>query len=304
MPNLEAKTPQIQFDKMGGLNERPSLNSTPAPDFPILHALYQKRAGSLQRLEGTRTLAKLPSGVGVLGGNQLDDGTGNIIVEGDNGTEYLFTLAELFGRTIVDTLVYLPLPDDNNMPTAIIIQDAANGAGEANIGGITANTWYTRPLTANPVNESGIVISFSGNLIELAAGTYRVRGFAMCAGTLAIVGGSAAASITIGYQTAISDTTTSTTLAIGSPEFCELQRSAQVGGYTWGPFSIKSQIDYTFTIAGPSNSFVSLQNAYSTTIVGVGALSLSGGTPALISATLNGAALTQRYVELNIAKIS
>src|SRR6185369_16844241 len=174
MPNRDAKQPQIQFDKLGGLNQRPALNATPAPDFPVLHALYQHRAGSLQRLEGTRVLAALPYGVGVLGGNQLDDGTGNVVVQGDNGTEYLFTLNELFGRTAVDTLTYLPLPDDNNMPTAILIQDAANGTDIADIGGATANTIYTRPLTSNPINESGIVVTFVSGAsasFEIAAGT-------------------------------------------------------------------------------------------------------------------------------------
>lgn len=303
MPNRDAEQPQIQFDKLGGLNERPALNATPAPDFPILHALYQKRAGSLQRLEGTRVLASLP-GTGVLGGNQLDDGTGNVVVQGENGTEYLYTLDELFGRTPVYQLTPLPLPDDNNMPTAILIQDAANNTGLATIGGATTNTWYQRPLTALPINESGIITAFAANQFTVAAGTYRIRGFVTLAGTFTITGGSAASTVLIGFRAAIKDTTTTTTVAVGSSEFGEFQRTAVAGGYTVGPVNIKSWIDYTFTIAGPAASVLEVQNAFATTVSGNGAVTITGGSASGITALLSGAALTERYVELNIAQIT
>lgn len=304
MPIRDSRDKSVQFDKLGGLNERPALNATPAPDFSTLHALYQKRAGSLTRLEGTRTLARLPISVGVLGGNQLNDGTGNVVVQGDNGSEYLFTLNELFGRTEVDTLVYLPLPDDNNMPTAILIQDAANNTGLATIGGASANTWYQRPLTANPINESGIITTFAANQFTVAAGTYRIRGYVTLAGTLAVTGGSSGSSVIIGFRAAIKDTTTSTTVAIGSSELVEFQRSPVSGGYTFGPVNIKSFIDYTFTIAGPSASVLEVQNAYSQTLLGVGTSAITGGSPGGVTAVLDGAALTERYVCLNLAQIT
>lgn len=305
MPIRDAKQPSIQFDKLGGLNQRPALNATPAPDFAVLQALYQRRAGSLQRLEGTRTLAQLPQSVAVVGGNQLDDGTGNVVVQGNNGTEYLFTLDELFGRSPVNTLVYLPLPDDNNMPTAIILQDVANGLGISTIGGATANTWYTRPLLTNPINESSIVVSLSGNQFELAAGTYRVRAYATLSCTMAVASGSAAFVGTVGFQTAIVDTTTSTTVATGTPELTTLGRAAVTGGYTFGPFNMKSWIDYTFTIAGPSNSFLELRNAFTATAASGGNSALvTGGAAAGVSTALNGAAVRQPYAMVTIAKIT
>lgn len=294
---------------MGGLNERPAPNALEAPNLAVCHALYQRNAGALQRLEGTKTLAALPNGVGVFGGAQLDDGTGNIVVQGDNGTEYLFTLDELFGRTVASNLTFLPLPDDNNMPTATLLQTATNGTDLADIGGATANTWYTRPLTSNPLNESSIVVAFvsgASATFEVAAGTYRIRGWVTAAFTLNNTAGAVnPTSAEAGFQCALIDTTTSTTVCIGSPASVKLTRNSTAAfNAELGPVNVRSFLDGTFTIAGPANSVLQLKNAFGATFTANGVVTASGGSAANVSTTLNGAALVQPYVCLNLAKVS
>lgn len=309
MATRDSNDAQIQFKVMGGLNERPAPHALEAPDFGILHALYQRNAGALQRLDGTKALALLPPTVGVLGGAQLDDGTGNVVVQGSNGTEYLYTLDELFGRTPIFDLTYEPLDDDNDMPTAILIQSAANGTDLANIGGASANTMYTRPLTANPINEDSIVVAFTSGAsasFEIAAGTYRIRGYVTASLAVNNSSGALANSGEIGFQAAINDTTTSTTLVIGSPESVKIERnSTTANNLVIGPINVKSIIDGTFTIAGPANSVLNVQNAFSSTLTGSNAtVSCTGGVASNVSATLNGAALTQPYVYLALAKVA
>lgn len=303
MATRDADDGQIQFKRMGGLNERPAPHALDAPDFGILHALYQRNSGALQRLEGTRTLALLPAGVGVFGGNQLDDGTGNVVVQGDNGTEYLYTLDELFHRSPVNTLVYEPLDDDNDMPTAILVQTAANGSDLASIGGASSNTFYQRPLTANPVNEDAIIVNFASNQFEIAPGTYRIRGWVTCAATLAVTGGSSASVAQIGFKFAINDTTNSATKAYSLPCKHNFERSAVAGGYTLGPIQLVAQIDDTFTITG-TNAVLEVQNAFFSSATGVSVVTVVGGLAADVTATLNGAALPEAYVWLNLAKIA
>lgn len=304
MATRDASDGQIQFDKMGGLNERPAPNALPAPDLAVCHALYQRNAGALQRLEGTKTLAALPNGVGVFGGAQLDDGTGNIVVQGDNGTEYLFTLDELFGRTVASNLTFLPLPDDENMPTAQLLQDAANNTDLATIGGASANVWYQRPLTSLALNESTIILAFAANQFTVAAGTYRVRGYVTCAVSLAVSGGSAAATAQIGFQFAINDTTNSATKCVSNPAKIEFDRGAAAGVYTLGPLNMIAYIDDTFVIAPGPNAVLEIQNAFSSAATGVSVNSVTGGTAADVSTVLNGAAVRQPYVKLNIAKVA
>jgi hypothetical protein len=301
MATRDADDGQIQFKRMGGLNERPAPHALDAPDFGVLHALYQRHAGALSRLEGTNALALLPQGVGVLGGAQLDDGTGNVVVQGDNGTEYLFTLDELFGRSPTNTLVYEPLDDDADMPTATLVQTATNGTDLASIGGASANTFYQRPLTANPLNEDSIVVAFASNQFTIAPGTYRIRGWVTCGATLAVTGGSSASVAQVGFQFAVNDTTNSATKATSFPAKFQFERSAVAGGYTVGPINLVAFIDDTFTIAG-GNAVLEIQNAFSSSATGVSVNTITGGTAADVSATLNGAALTQYYVMLNLSK--
>lgn len=299
---------QIQFDKLGGLNERPAPSATPAPDFTKVHALYQRHAGALQRLEGTKTFAYLPDGIGVLGLNQLDDSTGSLIVQSEDGTEYLYTLNELFGRTVVSSLVYTPLQDDNNMPTAILIQDAANGTDLADIGGASSNTQYTRPLTSNPINESTIVAVFTSGAsatFEIAAGTYRIRGYVTASAQVTVGAGTGTATGSAGFQCALVDTTTSTTVATGIPAWF---RAALTAGNTSGAVNILSVIDDTFTIAGPANSVMQLKNGFTSAVSATGSatatVTVTGGNASDVSAVLNGAALRQPYVKLTLAKVA
>lgn len=308
MPNREAKQPQIQLDKLGGLNERPALNATPSPDFPVLHALYQRRAGSLQRLEGTRVLASLPTGI--LGGAQIDDSTGNVIVQGENGSEYLYTLAELFGRTVVSNLNYTPLPPDEDMATAIIIQDAANATGGPNITSIGNNTFATRSLTLNPLNEDTIIVAFvsgASGSFEVAAGTYRIRGYAMFWASVTMGAGTGSAQCRAGFQLAISDTTTSATLTMSNPAMTELSQPL-TATQTWSSGNVICEVDYTFTIAGPANSVLQVKHAYVTleshTGTSLPTFAIICGDQSNITGTLNGAALRQPYMVLNLSKVA
>lgn len=309
MATRTANEPQVQLKKLGGLDQRPAASALDAPNFDICHGVYQARAGSLTRLEGITYLATVgpvqETGFGV-GGIwsiwQPNDGTDNIIIQNSEGTEYIFTLNELFQRTVINDLTYLPLPDDNDMPTAILVQTATNGTDLANIGGASANTWYQRPLTANPVNESSIVVAFAANTFEVAPGTYRIRGWVTAAAFLDLDGGGIANTAEAGFQAVINDTTNAATLVVGSPASVKGERGTS-GTYNIGPLNLVSLIDSTFEITG-SNAVLEVQNAFSSTVTGNGTVTVTGGAAANVSTVINGAAVAQPYVWINLAKVA
>src|SRR5688500_906262 len=142
-PSNETDIP-LRFLRLGGLNQRVAPNALPAPEFSVLQGLYPAQDGRLERLPCIRSLDVAGTGnAGVYKIHQPNDGTDNIIVQTSDGTERIFTLNELFGRTVVSSLIYTPVEDDEDMPTAIIIHDTANGVNGGNIG-VSSNTWYVR----------------------------------------------------------------------------------------------------------------------------------------------------------------
>src|SRR5688572_13453696 len=151
----------LQFLRMGGLNQRVAPNALPAPEFSVLQGLYPAQDGILERLPGIRPLALYGDGnAAVWNIFQPNDGTDNIIVQTSDGTERTATLNELFGRSVISSLIYTPIPDDEAMPTAIILQDSNNTTSGPTVGA-SPNTWYQRELTSNPLNESTIVVTFT-----------------------------------------------------------------------------------------------------------------------------------------------
>lgn len=185
----DTQSGQIQFDEIGGLNQRPAPSKVPVPDFSLLHGLYPPRDGWMQRLEGIRRLATFGTGdTGILNLFQADDGTGDIIAQTTDGSEVRYTLDELFGREspTID-LTPDPIEEEDSMSMALIVheenQGTDGGSLNAGAGGESLNTFYTQKLTGNPVNEDSIVTAFrdytSGvnpNTWDLDAGTYRVQG--------------------------------------------------------------------------------------------------------------------------------
>ncbi len=296
----------LQFLRVGGLNQSVSPHVLPAPDFSFLHALYPAQEGMLERLPGI--LLKGQAGDGSAAIWQIfqpNDGTDNLIVQTSDGTERIFTLSELFGRTIVSDLTYTPTQDDEDMPTAIILQDASNGTDGGSIGA-SSNTWYVRELTSNPLNEDSIVVAFTSGAsgsFELAPGTYRVRGFVSAAFTID-QDNSGADTVVVGFQAALVNTTDSATTSTGSPAQHSLTRTnAASSEFTWGPVTIYSYFDDTFTIA-TTNKVFQIQNAYIATSTDGSTITKVTGKASGVSTALNGAAVRQPYMRIVISKIS
>ena len=186
MATRESNDGKIQLQRMGGLNERPAPNALPSPDFDICHGLYPARDGLLQRLEGKRLLATLPNGIRNI--YQLDDGTGQIIIQDNAGNETIYSLDELFGRPEPTVnLTFTPVLEEDSMSMALLVHTEAAGTNGGSLnsgaGSEALNTWYRQKLTANTLNEDSIVSSFVAegggadeNTWQLAVGDYRVEG--------------------------------------------------------------------------------------------------------------------------------
>lgn len=312
MPTRDARDPEIKFDTLGGLDERPAQNALESPNFDLCHGLYQSKAGALQRVEGTEWLATLrPTeaqhfsfGPGIWRIYQLTDGTNNIMVQTADGAETIFTLDELFHRPVISALTYDPNPDEESMPTARIVQSATNGTSLATIGGSSASTWYQRPLTALSLNESSIVVAFTGNQFTVAPGTYRIRGYTTASFTINVTGGATANSGEFGFQAVISDTTNSVTLTTGSPEKAKFSRDAASGTQcNIGPVNLKSVFDDSFDIVGV-NAVLEVRNAFSSTVTNAGTVTVTGGQAAGVSTTINGAATAQPYTVIILSKVA
>lgn len=145
-------------------------------------------AGSLKRLPGVTTINHANEAA-VLQIAQMNDGTGSIVVQYDDGSEKLFTLAEIFGRAgDTSDLTLEPGEEiigttEDSFPQALIVHEEAQGTHGGAIGS-ALNTWYNWKLTGNPVNESTIVSTFNNsaaspnpNTFILQSGTYRVEAY-------------------------------------------------------------------------------------------------------------------------------
>lgn len=298
-PSNETDIP-LQFLRLGGLNQRVAPNVLPAPEFSVLQGLYPAQDGILERLPGIRPLAIAGNGTaGIWQIFQPNDGTDNIIIQTSDGTERIYTLNELFGRTVVSNLTYTPLPSEEDMPTATILHDAANTVGGGSIP--TANTWTIREITSIPLNEDSIIVGqtlgASGSF-TLAPGTYRIRGFvsayASIAATATNTGGGPC-----GYQAVLSNVTDGVTQCVGSPAKVSFIRSATNMNVTLEA-TLKSEFDYTFDVVG-SNKVFSVYNAFNHSGSNI-AVTTSGGSDSDVTAAINGAAVRMPYMVLNISK--
>lgn len=180
---------QIEFNVLGGLNERPALSALPPPDFSLVHGLYMSESGSLTRLPGIDFINRA-SIEAIWQIAQLNDGTGNIVVQYADGTERLFTLPEIFDRdgdesdlTIGGGGESIITSTEDSFPQALIIHEEAQGTNGGAIGA-SLQTWYTWKLTSNPVNESSIVSTFTAysgspnpSTWIMGAGTYRIEAY-------------------------------------------------------------------------------------------------------------------------------
>ncbi len=190
MAHIDAKDDnQIEFARVGGLNERPSNASLPPPDFGLVHGLYMSEEGSLTRLAAIEYINRASSET-VLQIRQLDDGTGSIVAQYADGTERIFTLAEIFGRTGDESDLTISGDvigiTEDGFPQALIVHEEAQGTDGGAIGS-NLNAWYRWKLTGNPTNESTIVTTFNDytagggneNTFILGAGTYRIEAYAV-----------------------------------------------------------------------------------------------------------------------------
>lgn len=298
----------LKFLRMGGLNQRIAKHALPAPDFSVLQGLYPAQDGLLERLPCIRSLDVAGDGnAGVWKIHQPNDGTDNIIIQTSDGTERIFTLNEFFGRSVVSSLTYTPIQDDANMPTAQIIQDAANGV-DGGLIGASSNTWYVRELTSNPLNESSIVVSFTSGAsaqFELAPGTYRIDGFVSASFSIN-QDNSGADTVVCSFQAVLNNVTDSVTTVVASPGVSSMERTTSLAnlGYIWGPRTVHSFFDDTFVVSG-SNKVFDIRNAYIATATDGGTvITRVTGKASGITANLNGATVRQPYVKLNLRKIA
>lgn len=294
----------LQFLRLGGLNQRISKHTLPAPEFSVLQGLYPAQDGLQERLPGIKPLALAGNGTaGIWQIFQPNDGTDNIIIQTSDGTERTYSLNELFGRTVVSDLIYTPLEDDEDMPTAIILQDAAN-ATDGPIVGASSNTWYDRELTSNPLNEDSIIVTFTpgaAGTFVLAPGDYRVRGWVNIYASLASTG-TTTGTATMGFQAVINNVTDGVTTSVGSVAHLSFIRNAGSPPNTTLAAIGQSNIDDTFTVSGSNKTF-NVKNAYFNT-TGNATITTLTGKASGITATLNGAAVRQPYLRLNISKIA
>lgn len=292
----------LQFLRLGGLNQRISKHTLPAPEFSVLQGLYPAQDGLQERLPGIKPLALAGNGTaGIWQIFQPNDGTDNIIIQTSDGTERTYSLNELFGRTVVSDLIYTPLEDDEDMPTAIILQDAANGVDGPTVGA-SSNTWYQRELTSNPLNEDSIIVSFvsgAAGTFTLAPGDYRIRGFVNFYASMAATGNNTGTA-RIGFQAVLNNVTDGVTTSVGSSEVFAFVRSTAQNNALEA--TGQSELDDTFAVSGSNKTF-NIQNAYLTTL-GNATISALTGKASGITATLNGAAVRQPYLRLNISKIA
>lgn len=298
-PN-DTKDGAIQFLRMGGLNQRVSPHALPAPDFSFLHGLYPAHDGLLERLPGIETVAQVGTGTAAVWSIfQPNDGTDNLIVQTSDGTERFVTLAEIFGRTVTSSLTYTPQQDDEAMPTAIILQDAANGTDGATVGA-ASNTIYDRGFTSIPLNESTIIVGNATPTFDLAPGTYRVRGFVSFSVAFDATTASTDAA-TCGVQAVLVNTTDSATISTGSPASIRFVR-ANLAANDLGPVTLYSHFDDSFDVI-TSNKTFKVQNGY-TTVGSNTTFAVLQGQAADVSAVVNGAALRQPYMKLVISKVA
>lgn len=173
----DSKFPDLKVTRMGGIDQRSSPDSFDNeghPSFSILEGMYPSQDGLLSRVPGKTLLAILPGEI-ILNICQPFDSTGNILVQTSQNL-YAFTLDELLGRTYTPTVTPSSGSEDEGMSLAIMSHKTANATnGGALDATSTVDTFYTRTLNTNEVNQATIITAFSGNAFTLATGTYRIH---------------------------------------------------------------------------------------------------------------------------------
>ncbi len=169
----------VKIRPLGGVNERGSPIDLPPSDFSKVKGLFPSQNGLLERIRGNKFLTKFNEAI--LSINPTYNTLGHIIIQTAT-KRYLTTLDELFNRNVYtsDLIPATSSPggeimEEETMSLALII-----GKKTANTNGKNIGTSYAdRDLSDINVNEGGIVTGLTANVFTLAAGSYRIRSWAV-----------------------------------------------------------------------------------------------------------------------------
>lgn len=323
MAEQASKEPQdIRVTTLGGLNERVSPANLRQGEFSVLDGMYPSQVGLQSRIPGKVALATLPGFTNILQIRQTFNRNGDILVQSDLG-RIAYTLDELQGRTpTAPNLTPGTTPGTNveeeSMSIAIMYQEESNGqSGGSAAGFLTGtdasslgNTLYGRRLTANPVNQSSTLVSFTASTggggsvstpgqFVLAPGTYRITGWFVYSSS------SVALSATIGlYNITLSQFQTDDGTGSTSPKsiIASVQQIAPTNNYNF-----ICSLNGRFVVSTSNNTF-QINHAVASTTAGNGntiardknlcGLAL---TPVTL-AQFGGAAPLERYAMVQILK--
>lgn len=194
--DLPTNDPAIRLSELGGVNERASRDQIPPGQWEILEGMYPARSGMLERIPGRTLLSSF--GSRILAIHPTNDGTGNILLHTEDGLQST-NIDVLLNRTYTPDLSLTPVPEEDDMSMALIVQREANGVNGGSPrgyltgtdSGIASNTFYGRRLTHLLINENDSLgvptvntftastggtaaVSTEGTFV-LVPGTYRIK---------------------------------------------------------------------------------------------------------------------------------
>jgi hypothetical protein len=173
-----SKYSNVSLQKLGGLNERKQFANDDLGEFDYLRGFYPFTDGSLKKMEGIKFLQQFDSPIYNI--CQTNDSRGNIIIQTRDAV-WLMNVRDFFNLTPI------PINEEEDMSHAIIINSLASGGQ----GGASTIALAQRPLSQilSQLNPNGspatFVIDLTANVFRLAAGTYRIKGWAAASGSTA-----------------------------------------------------------------------------------------------------------------------
>jgi len=176
-----SKYSNVSLQKLGGLNERKQFANDDLGEFDYLRGFYPFTDGSLKKMEGIKFLQQFDSPIYNI--CQTNDSRGNIIIQTRDAV-WLMNVRDFFNLApYVPNLTPIPTNEEEDMSHAIIIHSLAAGGGDGPVTAVA--TLQQRPLSQilSQTNPNGspatFVIDLTANAFRLAAGSYRIKGWAM-----------------------------------------------------------------------------------------------------------------------------
>lgn len=312
---------QIRVTELRGLNERVSPSGLRPGEFSWLEGLYPSQTGLLSRVPGKTLLATSPGNQAIRSFCQTFNTNGDIVVQTQSGI-LAYTLDELFGRQLTPSLTpgTTPGSDDNEeaMSMALMYQEEPNAQVGGSIRGwisgtdnvSTANNFDVpsgRRLTANPVNQSSTLVSFTASTagagasstagqFVLSPGTYRIDSWFIFGTSSAALGVNVALYNVTNSGIQLDASTGGTGSTTPQPIIASAMQVAMSTNYN---FVVCLQ--GRFTVSSSNNTFEIVQ-AVSTSNTVARDKNLCGFPTLITAAIVGGAAPLERYAMVKILK--